>query len=45
MAKQKLPPGHRQCPRCGAVWCSADQGAVWVCECGGAIPPEGVGEE
>ena len=30
----------RVCPKCGAIWYSADTG-VWICEsCGAIMPPE-----
>ena len=29
----------RTCPKCGAIWVSADTG-VWICECGVVLPPE-----
>jgi len=30
----------RTCPKCGAIWVSADTG-VWICEsCAAILPPE-----
>lgn len=33
----------RTCPRCGAIWVSADTG-VWICESCGAVMPPSVSE-